>query len=1730
MPPRRAAARAPPSDDMDVDVLSDLSSAPEDSPPPPPATTTARNTRASGKRATAAAAAASAPATTKRRRNGRPAASSSSPTPAQDDAAASSDLSDVPDPPSSASAGEPSSPESDEEVAAPPAKRTRRSRRSSDSNTNKYDSEDSFLAADSDDDLYAGKSSAKPATAAARRRAKGKAGASAKSTPAASPTKTAAAKGKGKGKGKAKPAPKFVPCLLDDPIAMGPMNRAHRRALAAADAATRGTNGAEADDEDDDLDYDEDDDLLDPDEERKLAELLADPVVASRMQAAERQARAWWYPFPRHPPFSALDDANGRPKKKLKKRRGKPSAAAVAAAAAASGMSTSDFVGKGKGKAKARKSASPNGGDGGGGGSDGGGSDDDEDDDEIEFVDDEDEDSLANGRPGDAENDEMPLLYLGSETCLHSTRLPMPLEGLDDEGYFVGDELPVLGEFTMHQEPVLRVSHRQRRHPDPHGHIFAYHIYGAYHRRSAKRVPVMFRKSAPADGWTPAAVAAAVSRPDDFSAIVGRDPEYRNELTGAYFFRRCVYPFAFWRLAADAPYKDADPADERETKPDPDARKLLHRFVRADSAGDHFMTCEPKGAPRFFLGIRESMLPFLHVVVRPVRNARYKRGQARFRYRWMAYLRIDAVRAALRDRPAGVTTTLRKLLDLFRPGWSRAHVAAAGGNDEAAAEYMPRGYSQYYDSISGSDTDARAAARINADDFRSASEPDSESEPDSDNSDEELDIYTLFHSEGNLVERMRRARERVERKEQRRLARMQRRAQEAAERAAAQAAAEADRAAGGAGASGPSGPDGGEGGPSGEGADGGEPQGDDSNKAPELTIPEVQNAEFVRDPAAGPSPLDRALEEFRLQLYPYQKRTIDWLMRLENDVAQQRVAVPEQAEGAPRFVRLGPNGHLYHFGEHAFYRRDRWTPMLDPPPPPIECPGAIDASRVGAGKTVTALALVVANPLRHAADLRIPAAERGKYVPSSATLVVVRSDLVNQWRDEAAKALPRSATVVTITTIAEWRALSWNAVITATLVIVSSAFLANANYRAAIAALIGEPKYQSPIDPIAHTVGLRRSLSEAERFARSLAEHIADLTRSGRAAFGEQRGSVVLERIYFHRVIVDEMHEFVDMNMVNPRRRGGYGEENEDDDEDDEDARAGSRRRPAVKISAAVRRLGVETRAFIKGVRTRFILGLTGSPVLDGTAAIPRLAELIHARNVPHQHRAAHQAFLNQFFRRANPDLHLPPVRYATIWVHLTPTELALAAAAAHRDRATQLQALQHHGLAGEIAGGGNGNGQEDMGMVSAEEMSKRVQADRLVRMARFRAAIATRSQEIDSLRAQIGEILTAWPAARRWALGRGLRADDLPAAPPVAAGASQSQSQSQSQQQAPMSPQSQQPQQPAASHAETGSATVLPATMPAETVRLIRDRVRHFLDARALHDQAAQDLREVAAAHAFLDTVLGSVARAEEFSCPICFDSPEKNEEVAMTMPCGHLYCVPCSMQLRSLDGSRCAVCRAHVDAFSRTRMGGDAKADGDAASASAEQAAADARKYGQKVLALIKYVQRVVAQDPTAKLILFCQFRRLAKLISQAFHTLGVENASLLGGNVMSKRRALSAFKQNPDVKVLFLSNQDCVSGLHLTEANHVVIVHPFLAEDEATSRAYETQGIARAVRAGQTREVTVVRFVSRGTLEEELTQNRVMAAGEQVVELDESGEPVVPAAVAAVAATAAASSTSE
>jgi SNF2 family DNA or RNA helicase len=79
------------------------------------------------------------------------------------------------------------------------------------------------------------------------------------------------------------------------------------------------------------------------------------------------------------------------------------------------------------------------------------------------------------------------------------------------------------------------------------------------------------------------------------------------------------------------------------------------------------------------------------------------------------------------------------------------------------------------------------------------------------------------------------------------------------------------------------------------------------------------------------------------------------------------------------------------------------------------------------------------------------------------------------------------------------------------------------------------------------------------------------------------------------------------------------------------------------------------------------------------------------------------------------------------------------------------------------------------------------------------------------------------------------------------------------------------------------------------------------------------------------------------------------------------------------------------------------------------------------------------------------------------------------------------INKFKKDDSIRVIMLSSETSNSGSNLTEANHIILVD-VLFHDQQQVKSIEAQAIGRAVRLGQKLPVKVVRFITKGTIEEE------------------------------------------
>merc|ERR1712124_37319 len=86
-----------------------------------------------------------------------------------------------------------------------------------------------------------------------------------------------------------------------------------------------------------------------------------------------------------------------------------------------------------------------------------------------------------------------------------------------------------------------------------------------------------------------------------------------------------------------------------------------------------------------------------------------------------------------------------------------------------------------------------------------------------------------------------------------------------------------------------------------------------------------------------------------------------------------------------------------------------------------------------------------------------------------------------------------------------------------------------------------------------------------------------------------------------------------------------------------------------------------------------------------------------------------------------------------------------------------------------------------------------------------------------------------------------------------------------------------------------------------------------------------------------------------------------------------------------------------------------------------------------------------------------------------------------------------ALINFQYEADgPRLMLLSLEESASGTNLTAANHVLIVHPMEATSREEAVAFEMQAVGRVRRPGQQRKIHIWRFVTVGTIEQQITED--------------------------------------
>ena len=213
--------------------------------------------------------------------------------------------------------------------------------------------------------------------------------------------------------------------------------------------------------------------------------------------------------------------------------------------------------------------------------------------------------------------------------------------------------------------------------------------------------------------------------------------------------------------------------------------------------------------------------------------------------------------------------------------------------------------------------------------------------------------------------------------------------------------------------------------------------------------------------------------------------------------------------------------------------------------------------------------------------------------------------------------------------------------------------------------------------------------------------------------------------------------------------------------------------------------------------------------------------------------------------------------------------------------------------------------------------------------------------------------------------------------------------------------------------------------------------------------------------------------------TCIICLGTIS-GIDLGVISKCGHIFCYNCIHPYITTH-HKCPMCKWEVVAADIFKI----KCNINAMMLPTEQEITQntlINKVGTKIANLIFFLKTT-----DKHVIIFSQWDDLLKKVGETLTEHGITNL-FCRGHVWQRDKAIRDFNDSNTIKVIMLSSESAASGTNLTKAEIVILLDPVYGTVEHR-RNTEWQAIGRAYRMGQTKTVEVIRFVIDGTVEQEI-----------------------------------------
>lgn len=215
-----------------------------------------------------------------------------------------------------------------------------------------------------------------------------------------------------------------------------------------------------------------------------------------------------------------------------------------------------------------------------------------------------------------------------------------------------------------------------------------------------------------------------------------------------------------------------------------------------------------------------------------------------------------------------------------------------------------------------------------------------------------------------------------------------------------------------------------------------------------------------------------------------------------------------------------------------------------------------------------------------------------------------------------------------------------------------------------------------------------------------------------------------------------------------------------------------------------------------------------------------------------------------------------------------------------------------------------------------------------------------------------------------------------------------------------------------------------------------------------------------------------------EEVECAICLGEYDTDITV---LECGHIYCTGC-FDMITASVKSCPTCKSQIKN----------KARYDRAPAEEEEYTGELKELIEKLKStkmanIVDYIQKL-----DTKCIVFSQWDVLLHKIGKNLEGHGIK-VEYCEGSVYKRTKSIKNFTTSKDTNVFLLSSKNAASGLNLTVADTIILLEPVYG-DANYKENIENQAIGRVNRIGQKRDVKIVRFLIKDTVEEDIHNGTV------------------------------------